>query len=189
LFLGQSVIFLPSLTPTDFEWRLFNVRYGLMMVPFAAIFAGYLYGRAHELGKWILIGLFVFQYVLYGIGYSPITTWADGVDGLSHAKRPDAEQWMNKNYDEGLVLLDDFARTVSVVRSGVPMQKVIYIGNKPYWEESLRDPNKHVTWIIMQRDDTVWKSLYDDPVRRGEMFKYFQKVYTSENILIFRKPK
>lgn len=188
LFVGQSVIFIPSVTPVGFEWRLFNVRYGIVMIPTLAFFFGYLFSRVSTKAKWVIIGLFLFQFVLYGIGYSKVVTYDDGTVGLSAAKRPDAEGWMKKHYDNGLVLLDDYARTMSVIRSGIPMQSVVYIGTKPYWDISLKHPETYATWIVMQKDDSVWKAVYDDPIVRGRLFKYYEKVYTSPEILIFRKP-
>ena len=187
LWLGQSVIFIPHLTPVSFEWRLFNVRYGLMAVPFAAFFTGYLVYRCKPSGRALVLGLSVAQLALYLVGYSQVITLADGTVGLSHAKRPDAEVWMKKNYDGGMVLMDDFARTMSIVRSGIPMKASIYIGNKPYWDESLREPEKYATWIIMQKDDAVWNAIYTDPAKQGRLFKYFSKAYTSPEILIFRR--
>lgn len=189
LFLGQSVIFIPHITPVDFEWRLFNVRYGAMVVPLAAICAAYLFYKVSWKSKAFLVALFVAQFGLYTIGYSKVISMDDGIEGLSSfiAKIPDAQYWFAKNYDEGLVLVDDFARAMSIIRTPVPMKNVIYIGNKPYWEDSLVTPEKHATWIILQKDDAIWKSLIDDPYRQGQLYKYFVKQYTSEEILIFRR--
>lgn len=189
LWLGQSVIFIPHLTPVSFEWRLFNVRYGLMAVPFAAFFTGYLFYKCKPSGRALVLGLCVAQFMLYLVGYSQVITLADGTVGLSHAKRPDAESWMKQHYDGGLVLMDDYARTMSLLRSGIPMEASIYIGNKPYWDESLREPEKYASWIVMQKDDTVWNAVYNDPVKQGRLFKYFNKAYTSPEILVFRRIK
>lgn len=190
LFAGQSVIFIPDVTPVGFQWRLFNARYGTIMIPVLAFFSGYLFYKVRLPGKVVIICLLLFQLLLYGIGYSRNIVLADGIVGLSHAKSPSAEYWMAKHYDHGLVLLDDYARTMSVIRSGIPMQNVIYIGTKPYWEESFRQPEKYATWIIMQKNDDVWKNIYDKPDVRARMYKYFEKVYTSPEILIFkRNPK
>jgi hypothetical protein len=109
------------------------------------------------------------------------------VEGLSQAKRPDAEQWMAKHYDGGLVLLDDYTRTMSILRSNIPMQNVIYIGNKPYWEESFYQPEKYARWIVTQKDDAVWKNIFNNKIIEGRLYKYFNKVYTSPEILIFRR--
>lgn len=189
LFLGQSVIFIPHITPVTFEWRLFNVRYGVMALPFAAICIGYLFYKLKYAGKLILVALFIFQFVLYGIGYSKVVSLDDGVKGLSSfiAKIPDAQNWFGRNYDEGLILLDDFARAMSIIRTPAPMKNFIYVGNKPYWEESLKRPEKYATWIIMQKDDAVWQALYNDPIKQGNLYKYYIKQYTSNEILIFRR--
>ncbi|OGK10817.1 hypothetical protein A2767_05890 [Candidatus Roizmanbacteria bacterium RIFCSPHIGHO2_01_FULL_35_10] len=190
LFVGQSVIFIPHLTPVGFEWRLFNVRYGVLMIPVIALFFGYAFFKAKNAGaKILLIALFLMQFGLYFVGYSKIISLSDGIEGLSHAKRPDAENFIRKNYDKGLVLIDDYARTLSIIRSGVPMQNIIYIGNKPYWEVSLVAPERYASWIIMQKDDDVWNAIYDKKDVQGRLFKYFKKVYTSPQILIFRRIK
>jgi hypothetical protein len=189
LFLGQSVIFIPNVTPVSFEWRLFNVRYGVMAIPLVAICIAYLFHKVKWQGRLLILGLFVFQYALYGVGYAKVMTLEDGRVGLSSfiAKIPDAQNWFANNYDDGLVLLDDYARAMSIVRTPVPMKNIIYIGNKPYWEDSLKEPAKYAKWIIMQKDDAVWKALIDDPYRQGELYKYFIKQYTSNEILVFKR--
>ncbi len=189
LYLGQSVIFLPSLTPYTFDWTLFNVRYGVMMIPCVAVCCGYLFSQAKAVGRVLIVGLIILQIGLYTVGYSSVITLQDGLVGLSSEihKVTDAQQWIDKNYDGGLVLQDDFARTISIVKSPIPMRNVIYIGNKPYYEESLKQPEKYATWIIMQKDDEIWKHLYQDTAMQGRLYKYFVKAYTSPEILIFKR--
>lgn len=187
LFIGQSVIFIPELTPANFEWKLFNVRYGLMMLPGAAFFSAWLFAKSKSFGKILIMTAFVFQLVLFASGQAKVITFEDGNVGLSHAKRPDAESWLANNYDKGLVLIDDYARTASLVRSHIPMQNFIYIGNQYYWSDSLKNPEKWATWIVMQKGDTVWKNLYDNKQVRGQLYAHFNKAYTSKEILIFKK--
>jgi hypothetical protein len=192
LFMGQSVIFIPHLTPLNWEHSLFNVRYGLMTIPLVAFAFGYLFYINRAFGKLVLVGLCVVQFGMYYVGYSPIISYQDGRTGLSAASRPEAERWINSNYDFGLVLMDDYARTVSVVRSGIPMEQMIYIGNKPYWQESLVTPDKHVQWIVMQENDAVWDSLWEIPARRARLEKYYDKMFQSTsgaNIAIYRKKR
>lgn len=187
LYMGQSVIFIPHLTPVGFEWRLFNVRYGVMMIPAVAFFIAFLFNKVRISGKLIILAILVAQAGLFGIGYTKVISYEDGVTGLSHAKRPDAEGWMKEHYDGGLVLLDDYARTMSVVRSGIPMQNVIYIGTKPYWEESLIAPEKYARWVVMQQDDAIWKNIYENEEVLGRLYGHFEKAYTSPEILIFKR--
>ncbi|HSX09992.1 MAG TPA: hypothetical protein VLF93_07585 [Candidatus Saccharimonadales bacterium] len=188
LFLGQSVIFIPGLTPKDYLFHLFNVRYGVTMIPFMAVFFGYLISRVHPSVKALLIGLLIAQSYFFMTGMTPTITLADGTQGLSAEKVPtNVENFINKHYDGGYVLLDSYARTISIAKSTVPMQDIIYVGNKPYWEISLKHPEKYAKWIIMQKNDAVWTALYDNPKEQGEVYKYFKKVYTSNNILIFER--
>lgn len=189
LWLGQSVIFIPDLYKAGFDWQLFNVRYGVMMVPSAAIFIGFLFYKVRPSVKILMAVLAIAQIGLYLVGYSQVITLADGVSGLSSAisKLPDAQNWLDKNYDGGLVLEDDFARSVSIIRTPIPMQEIIYVGNKPYWGDSLTQPEKYATWIIMEKNDQVWNALYNDPHMQGQLYKYFLKEYTSAEILIFKR--
>ena len=188
LFLGQAVIFIPGLTPQHFDYHLFNVRYGVMMIPFMAVFFGYLFAHMHKSMKFVLICLLILQTALFSLGDMPVMTLADGTHGLSANKIPtNVEQFINDHYDGGLVLIDDYARTISITQSTIPMDHVIYVGNKPYWDESLKHPEKYATWIVMQKNDAVWSSIYNDPKVQKDLYKYFKKVYTSQDILIFKR--
>ncbi len=187
LFLGESVIFIQSLTPISFEWRLFNVRYGLMMMPYVAFILGYLYFKANAKGKAFLVGLTIFQLALFFVGYQKVLTLSDATVGLSASRNPDAQLWLTKHYTKGLVLLDDYARTVSIIKSGIPMQEVINVGTKPYYTDSFITPEKYATWIILQRNDDVWNHLYETQQEQNLLYTYFNKVYTSKEILIFKR--
>lgn len=187
LFLGESVIFIPSLTPVTYPWRLFNVRYGVMMIPFAAFFFGYLVSRVPTFLRPVILGFLFLQSFLFFSGKDPTITLMDGQKGLSQSKNIDATGWMKKHYTGGLVLLDDYSRTLSIIKSGLPIDKVIYIGNKPYWDDSLKKPQKYVIWIILQKNDAVWKALFATPQEQGNLYKYFVKAYTSPTILIFKR--
>ncbi len=189
LWLGQSVIFIPDLHQSGFDWQLFNVRYGVMMVPMAAVLVAYLFYKVRWPGRLLIVVLAVAQIGLYVVGYSQIITLQDGLAGLSSevSKLPDAQGWMAKNYDHGLVLEDDFARTISLIRTPIPMHDFIYVGNKPYWDDSLKAPEKYATWIVMQKNDSLWTALYDNQAMQGRLYKYFVKQYTSPDILIFKR--
>lgn len=186
LYLGQAVIFIPDLTPASYQWHLFNVRYGIMMVPTAAIMIGYMYHKLPKLSGLITLA-FIIQTALFVFGFTPIITLADGTHGLSASAHPDADTWLSKNYTSGYVLLDDYARTISITKSNLPIQDVVYIGNKPYWQDALKNPQEYVEWVVLQKGDAVWQNIYENPARQANLYKYFEKAYTSPNILIFKR--
>ncbi len=187
LYIGQSLIFIPSITPVGYEWRLFNVRYGLMMIPSCAFLFGYLFYRSKIAGRLVLLTLFLLQFGLYLNGYSRVVSYDDGTIGLSANKYPDAVSWLAKNYTGGLIIMDDYKRIFSVITSQLPMQNIIYIGTRPYWEETLAAPQSHAQWIILQKDDALWKQFFDTPEKQGRLYVHYKKVYTSEDILIFER--
>ncbi len=189
LYIGQSVIFIPQLTPASFEWRLFNVRYGIMMVPFAAVFTAYFWSQwRNRIGKFVTLLLIAFGLLYYGLNqYGMPIVLADGTLGLSASKHPEAQTWLAGHYDYGLVLMDDYARTISIAKSNVPMNNMIYVGNKPYWEDSLKTPEKYARWIVMQKGDAIWNGIYENPQVQPLLYKYFYKIYTSPDILIFKR--
>lgn len=204
LYLGQSVIFIPELTPKAFRWNLFNVRYGVMMIPASAFYVGYLLGeilrypfhmKLPNLLRMTTKAAFVFVFLAFlgwqtfrfANGTETVISFLDGYQGLSSSPQPDAQRWIKINYDGGLLLMDDYARTLSVIKSGIPMNQVIYIGNKPYWENALSEPEKEVGWIVMQKRDAVWTALYSDEYKQGRLFKYYEKAYTSPDILVFKR--
>lgn len=189
LFMGQSIIFLPHITPANFEWKMFNVRYGILMLPVAAIFYGLLFYSSKYKAKAFLIILIILQVGLFMSGYSKVISFADGIEGVSASKTTDADIWITKHYDGGLVLMDDFARSINIIKSGIPMQNIIYIGNKPYWQESMKQPEKFATWVVVQENDAVDLGIYQKPAIRARLYKYFTKVYTSPHVLIFKRMK
>ena len=69
------------------------------------------------------------------------------------------------------------------------MENIIYLGNKPYWELALRNPEKYARWVIMQRDDIIWRSIYDDAAKQKDLYKHYEKAYTSPTALIFKRMK
>ena len=187
MYVGQSVIFIPSITPTTFEWTLFNVRYGLMMVPVVAFFFAFAFYKSDIAMRVFLIVLLFTQFGLYTVGFSKVVTLADGTEGLSRQKKDFAEVWLTDNYDDGYVLIDDYARSISITRTRIPMQNIIYLGNKPYFELALRHPEKYAKWVIMQRDDIIWRSIYDVKQRQDDLYKHYEKAYTSPTTLIFKR--
>lgn len=187
LYLGQAVIFIPSLTPASYPWHLFNVRYGMMMIPAAAIFLGYLYSKLPKHLEGILVIALLIQTSLFATGINTTLTIQDGTHGLSASSHPDAQKWISKHYTGGYVLLDDYARTISITGSHLPIQSVIYIGNKPYWQDALQKPQDYVEWVVLQKGDAVWTNIYENPQKRGNLYKYYAKAYTSPNILIFKR--
>lgn len=188
LFTGQASLILPTFAQSWYEWNMSNVRYGMQMLIPASIFCAYLASKIKFSTVFIVV-LIILQFSL--LLHNGVIAYQDGVRGLSSqniSKGPDAppvEEWINHNYESGLVLMDDYRRPISPVNSGIPMQNFISVGNKPYWQESLDNPTTHAEWIIIQKAETdaVWRGLKNKQI----LDDYYLNLYRSGNIWVYKK--
>ncbi|WP_199254477.1 glycosyltransferase [Mycolicibacterium mengxianglii] len=192
LYLGQASLILPRFVPPDSIYRMSNLRYGLQALLPIGVFIAYLAARRPRVLVPILTVIVAAQGV-YFVGTRQAMAYQDGTVGLSSqhvSKGPDSppvEGWLRQNYDGGLVLMDDYRRPVGPVESGIPMGSFIGVGNKPFWQESLRNPAQHAEWIILQQanTDAVWSGLA--PVSRNILADHFVAVFRSGQIIVYKR--
>lgn len=166
LFLGISILFVPGITPADSEFQLFNIRYGLMMIPALAILTGILVYRFNNKVIRLVLAAIVLVIVGMFMFTNPITL-KDGTSGLSSRRIADTSpifNSFNSSYDYGYVAFDDFARSANPISLNVPLNKMIYVGAHPYWEEMLEHPNEYARWLIVRKDDVLYKKFNDTKV-------------------------
>jgi len=192
LYLGQASLILPRFAPPDSMFQMSNIRYGVQaLLPVGLLLACLAAVRPRVLTP-VLLTMLVVQGGL-SISTGTVMAFEDGTQGLSSqtiSKGPDSpsvEQWLRANYDGGLVLMDDYRRPIGPVESGVPMDRFIGTGNKPYWRESLDNPGKHATWIVLQQSDTdaVWRAF--SPQSRAILADHFVEVYRSGAIRVYKR--
>lgn len=162
LYLGISILFVPEVTPPEIEYQLFNIRYGMMMIPTVALFVGFLVGRLPLVWERRIVGAISIA-VVVAFSFTVPITFADSKEGLS-ARRPQGssaaiEREFNMVYDYGYVAFDDFGRSAQPVDLLVPMNKMIYVGNHPYWESLIENPQSVARFVIMQPNDALGKTL------------------------------
>jgi glycosyltransferase involved in cell wall biosynthesis len=192
LYLGQASLILPRFAPAASVYKMSNIRYGLQALLPIGLFVTYLAARRPKvLGP--ILAVIVLGQAVVSVATDRVMSYQDGTRGLSSqliSKGPDSppvEQWMRRNYDGGLVLMDDYRRPIGPVESGVPLGDFIGVGNKPYWQESLDNPGRFATWIILQQGDTdaVWKGF--DEQSRSILEDHFVEVYRSGSIHVYKK--
>lgn len=177
LLAGHSVIHLPELPP--YTW--FNDRYGLMMLPAAAVAVGIL-GNTR---KFVLILVFVIVMMQTQLMYlgNNIITIEDGVRGASGEYLDTAGNWVRDNIQEGLILVAASSNDSLLFRTGLPLKQFIVEGAREYWQASLDDPTIHAAWIIMHKGDLVEKSMRDNPLFRSN----FRLVYHDDFSYIYKR--
>lgn len=184
LYVGISIIFVPELVPRTFLSTLFNVRYGIMVVPALAIFIGLLWKFNYWIGRIILVGLLIAQTILFFKAGTPVVL-QDGMYGLSARRPPPVNDYVASHYDYGYIMFDDFSRSANPVSLNIPMSKMIYVGNHPYWEESLKHPSKYARWLIVRHDDN--DVLWANYRHSNEFYTYFKPMYHFEKTYVYRR--
>lgn len=150
LYLGHSVLFIQGISGNT--W--FNVRYGIMMLPSFAIFAGYLVHRLKPL-RWVWVSLFIFV-TIFHIGNHDAVTIDDGRVGSSQKNVSEVSSWLadHASSEPGFVLISAASHDAIIFSSRLPMKKFIHEGTGEYWESATTAPDRWAKWIVMRTNDT-----------------------------------
>lgn len=214
LFLGFSILNLPSLhwsaTGGGYD-KYFNTRYGITMLPMAAVGLGLLLapmraGRAVRLARrrrrrhllrsappWVaagvLSGLLAAQAV--GMTQQGLITVKDGTVGLSAFIYGDVAAALHRlvRPDQQVLLSESYIPSV-VLRSGLASRQFIYEGVRRKWKAALRTPSDYAAWIVMAKGK-VGDPVYDSLVQREHdaFLSDYRLVYHGQHANIFeRKP-
>ena len=162
LFLGHSVLFIQGVSGNT--W--FNVRYGVMMMPSIAIFAGFLIDRLSHFRS-ALFGLVLMVMVIQFTSYDAVTI-DDARVGSSQKNVSEVSNWLGQNAKdkEGFILISAASHDAIIFSSGLPMKKYIHEGTGKYWESATTNPERWARWIIMRSyddNDSTWKAVSKTP--------------------------
>lgn len=158
LYLGHSVLFIQGISGNT--W--FNVRYGIMLIPFIAIFSGYLVDRVKGL-RWTIMGLFCFVVFFMFMSRDAVTI-DDATVGSSQKNVSEVSSWLHDNAKEkdGFILVSAASHDAIIFSSGLSMKKFIHEGTGMYWESALIVPERWARWIVMRtydENDLVYRGL------------------------------
>ncbi len=167
LYLGHSVLFVQGISGNS--W--FNVRYGVMMMPSIAVFAGYLFHRA-KLFRALIVGLFIFV-TIFQFGNFDAVTIDDGRVGSSQKNVSEVSGWLRDNVkdQEGFVLISAASHDAIIFSSDLPMIRFIHEGTGTYWTSATTSPDRWARWIIMRTNDNndqTFKLVNES----GQLYKY-----------------
>ncbi len=149
LFMGQSVLYIQGISGNT--W--FNVRYGIMMMPSIAIFAGYLVGRAKNF-RLVLIGLIAFVLFFSFANFDAVTI-DDAKVGSSQKNVSEVSGWLRNNVTNkpGFVLISAASHDAIIFSSGLSMGRFIHEGTGLYWTSATTLPDRWARWIVMRTND------------------------------------
>lgn len=158
LYMGHSVLFIQGISGNT--W--FNARYGIMLMPSIAIFAGVLIDRFKEF-RFTILGLFFFVTFFAFINTDAVTI-DDATVGSSQKNVTEVSDWLKENAKDkdGFVLISAASHDAIIFSSSLKMKKFIHEGTGAYWESATTAPDRWARWIVMRThddNDLVWKSV------------------------------
>ncbi len=149
LYLGHSVLFVQGISGET--W--FNVRYGVMLLPAIAVFAGFLVHQLKPL-RFVISGLLVFV-TFFAFISADAATIDDARVGSSQKNVTEVAGYLTQNAKEqaGFVLISAASHDAIIFSSGLPMKKFIHEGTGRYWESATVAPDRWARWIVMRTHD------------------------------------
>ncbi len=145
LYFGITALYLPTLPP---EGSLFNVRYGLLMLPLVALVMANLFSWRHlfigaGLGTLMVLQIFFLYRDL------PITLKEPlQFQTISENKQATGGKFLKEAYVGGRILLVPISNDPFIFHTGLLMQEFVTEGNRGYWKDAVHRPEKHVEWIV-----------------------------------------
>lgn len=190
LFKGNTTIFLPELFPHDY----YNIRYGLYSFPFFILFASSLLTTKNN-----IVRLFITLTIILSISYllyffNPITLVDAMVSRNGNAgyekEAPSYVVFLQKNYSGGLLLISSGVSSNILLETNIDLKNFITEGNQKYWNESLEEPSKYATYVILNKDTTNIRNLLAiDLLKSKKLDKHFDLIFSDKGILIYKKIK
>jgi hypothetical protein len=188
LYLGQSIIMIPTMDPPGY----FNIRYGLVLLPGIALLAAYF---SNELARWlrpvaatlVVLCVLAVQVTLWLPGWPrSVITIADGLGGLSTKTNPiQTARYLREHYEGGGVLIDD-SLVGLIFESGLHLREFVATGNGDLWRNALEEPARHVAWVAFRPDemgDRVTAALDSEP----QLTDNFTLAYAAEGYVLYRR--
>lgn len=151
LYLGHSVIHLPEL----FGASWFNVRYGLLMLPWVAIGVAYLASLPNILSKSTVTLAALLQLGLF-LNSHYVVTLDDGLWGSSQKNVMAVGDWIEATIgpkEGSLVLVSVASHDAILFQSGLNMKRYIHEGTGKYWQRAIENPQDYADFVIMRTHD------------------------------------
>lgn len=166
----------------------FNIRYGLLLLPWVAIMCSYLLIWRNKFIKVILfvllVGIFGLQLYTYVVpAYTLIYKIPARITPKPFAKSVD---FLQQNYDGGKILISAGSQEDQMFAMGFPYSTYIHEGTGKYWKESLNNPSRYAKWVVIDyghSSDNLAKFMNREDILDRE----YKVVYEENQLKIFKK--
>lgn len=162
----------------------FNIRYGLLLLPWVAIMSAYVFKLRPIVLNVLLFLLMLVQFHTY---WSPDYTVIYKIPDKVIAKPYHGfTGWMQNNYDGGKILISAGSMEDQMFETGLSYSSFIHEGAGKYWKESLDNPSRYAKWVVIDygnNSDTLAKNMNRIDILERE----YKIVYQENQLKVFKK--
>ncbi|RKS68803.1 glycosyltransferase involved in cell wall biosynthesis [Actinomadura pelletieri DSM 43383] len=188
LYSGQRPLHVPEI-----HGGSYNIRFALVMLLAASVFAGYLVSLAPRgtrprtcLRTAVAAG--VVATVLAVPGTATVAeplNW--NAERQGRAVR-DGAAWLRRHYDGGTVLMENYGNEPVVFNARIPIGRIVYEGSFGLWRRALTDPaGSGIRWIyartVPELPDETWRTLRGTPA----LTRHYTLVYRDDVQRVYRR--
>jgi hypothetical protein len=169
----------PIFTPVWWPHSLYNIRYGLQLLPALSVFvalafhdlaAGFPTGSARKLVAWAGVGFAAISYTAVWRATPACfrEAWVNSRTRLELERQVAGELRLLPS--EAGFLMDLGEHVGALQDAGIPLQRAICEGNhrvwvqpsdpQGLWEQTLEDPAKHADFVVAFEGDRVWQAVH-----------------------------
>ncbi len=182
LYIGQSAMNVPQAPSNP---GMFNIRYGIMLLPAFALLLGLVAARVKYVGFIAVLIILIIQSYIF-INTKSLISLEDGLNGLKNTYYTvEASKWLADNYKGGLILTTLASHDAFVARAQIPMRNYIHEGNREFYENALKHPSKTIEYIALLKfpPDAVYRRLKNNP----DFINNYEIVHVYKEFTIYKK--
>jgi len=167
----------------------FNVRYGILLLPWVAIISSYLFSLfSFKPFRILLYVLFSFLMCIqiYSYSHMQYSVIYQIPARIYPKKDADLVSFMKSHYHGGEILISAAGHEDQMFEMGFDYKTYIHEGTGKYWKEEIDDPPRYATWVVYdsgQDVDQVAKYM-KDPHRIAALNRDFNLVFTGDKGLL-----
>lgn len=162
----------------------FNIRYGLLLLPWVAIISAFIFRLRPRVLNIFLFLLMMFQFhTYYTQDFTIIYKIPDGIYDKPYSNFTD---WLKQNYNEGRILISAGSMEDQMFQTGFNYNLFIHEGAGKFWKESLDNPSRYAKWVIIDygnNSDTLAKHMN----RKDILEREYKLVYKEKQLEVWKK--
>lgn len=178
VFLGEVPVEVKELSGS-----LFNIRYSLFLLPFAAFVIAN-FTRNLKI-KYALIALIIINagFLIYKGPNNLILLSEAGVNLKSQEENVNLK-FFKEHYDYGLILASTGSMDGFMFDTKIPQKNYIVEGSFRYWQKSMVDPSTYARWVLISVNND--RDLVNRYVNKDYLYSEFDVIYDNGGFQILK---